>query len=188
MSLSLEKIKAMKKIKEEFMDIKKNTIENIGVTVGLPNEDNIFEWKITLKGPRDSSYAGGLFFLRIIFPENYPTKAPEVCFITPIYHLNVNPYNNIGIKLGNVSLNFLNNWKLGYTMKDIFIYIFILLYKPNPDNAYGLERANEFRFNKQLYEDKIKYFTKKYANPGFNDIDKKYDNWDFSYDKLLKKI
>ena len=67
-------------------------------------------------------------------------------------------------------------------MKDIFIYIFILLYKPNPDNAYGLERANEFRFNKQLYEDKIKYFTKKYANPVFSDICKKYDNWDFSYD------
>ena len=136
---------------------------------------------ITLAVPRDSSYKSGIFVLVVEFPDNYPESAPDIYFTTPIYHLNVNPYNNIGVKLGNVSLNFLNNWKLGYTMKDIFIYIFILLYKPNPDNAYGLERANEFRFNKQLYEDKIKYFTKKYANPGFCNIDEKYDNWDFSY-------
>ena len=136
---------------------------------------------ITLAVPRDSSYKGGLFDLRVEFPDNYPESAPEIYFTTPIYHLNINPYNNIGVKLGHVSLDFLNNWKLGYTMKDIFIYIFILLYKPNPDNAYGLERANEFRFNKQLYEDKIKYFTKKYANPIFCNIDEKYDNWDFSY-------
>ena len=76
----------------------------------------------------------------------------------------------------------MNNWKPEYTIREVFIYIFGLLYKPNPDNAYGLERANEFRFNKELYEEKIKYFTKKYANPGFANIDKKYNEWDFSYD------
>ena len=137
---------------------------------------------ITLAVPRDTSYKCGIFSYIVEFPDDYPETPPEIYFTTPIYHLIINPYNNISVKLGNVSLNFLNNWKLGYTMKDIFIYIFILLYKPNPDNAYGLERANEFRFNKQLYEDKIKYFTKKYANPVFSDICKKYDNWDFSYD------
>ena len=43
--LNMNKIKAMKKIKEEFKDINSNPISNIGVTIGLPNEDNIFEWQ-----------------------------------------------------------------------------------------------------------------------------------------------
>ena len=70
---------------------------------------------ITLAVPRDSSYKSGIFVLVVEFPDNYPESAPDIYFTTPIYYLNVNPYNIIGIKLGNVSLNFLNNWKLGYT-------------------------------------------------------------------------
>ena len=179
--LPFQKIEAMKRIKKEYFEINENPNPNIGFVVGLPEEDNIFKWRVNLVGPQDSSYKCGVFILFVEFPDNYPESAPEIYFTTPIYHLNINPYNNIGVKLGHVSLDFLNNWKPEYTIRETFIYIFGLLYKPNPDNAYGLERANEFRFNKQLYEDKIKYFTKKYANPGFCNIDEKYDNWDFSY-------
>ena len=180
--LPFQKIEAMKRIKKEYFEINENPNPNIGFVVGLPEEDNIFKWRVNLVGPQDSSYKGGLFELIVEFPDNYPESAPEIYFTTPIYHLNINPYNNIGVKLGHVSLDFLNNWKPEYTIRETFIYIFGLLYKPNPDNAYGLERANEFRFNKQLYEDKIKYFTRKYANPGACNICKKYDNWDFTYD------
>ena len=179
--LAFQKLEAMKRIKTEFTEMDRHPNPNIGFTIGLPDQDNIFKWRVTLTGPKDSSYKCGVFLLGVKFPDNYPESAPDIYFITPIYHLNVNPYNNIGVKLGHVSLKFLNNWKPEYTMSEVLSYIFGLLYKPNPDNAYELERANEFRFNKQLYEDKIKYFTKKYANPGFCDILKKYDSWDFSY-------
>ena len=49
----------------------------------------------------------------------------------------------------------------------------------NPDSPYGVERADEFKNNKKLHEEKIKYFTKKYAYP----LNQKYFNgdWDFSY-------
>ena len=178
--LPFQKIEEMKRIKKEFTEIHRNPTSSIGITVGLPEEDNIFKWIVTFVGPRDTSYKCGIFSYIVEFPDNYPETPPEIYFTTPIYHLNINPYNNIGVKLGHVSLDFLNNWKPEYTIRETFIYIFGLLYKPNPDNAYGLERANEFRFNKQLYEDKIKYFTKKYANPRLCDTRKKYDNWDFS--------
>ena len=181
--LTIQKIEAMKRIKEELTENNKYPNANTGCIVGLLDEDNIFKWRVTLAGPKDSSYIGGVFILIAEFPNNYPESAPNIYFTTPIYHLNVNPYNNIGIKLGHVSLNFLNNWKPEYTMRETFIYIYGLLYRPNPDNAYGLERANEFRFNKQLYEEKIKYFTKKYANPRFCNIGKIYNDCEFSYDK-----
>ena len=48
--LTQEKIIAMKRLKEEYKQLNNNPIANIGVTVGLVNEDNIFEWQCTLKG------------------------------------------------------------------------------------------------------------------------------------------
>ena len=50
----------------------------------------------------------------------------------------------------------------------------------NIDCAFSSDMAEEFRNNKSLYEEKIKYFTRKYANPMINNY-KKYDNWDFIY-------
>ena len=179
--LSQKKLEAMKRIKNEFRNSPPNP--NIGFVVGLIDQENYFKWVVTMLGPKDSPYRGVVFILEVDFPDNYPESAPEIYFITPIYHLNVNPYNNSnwGIKLGHVSLNVLNDWKPEYTIKEIFIYIYALLYNPNPNFAFGFERVNEFKFNRKLYEEKAKYFTDKYANPRYCNIGKRYDKWDFSY-------
>ena len=180
--ITIQKSEAMKRIWKEFREIRRFPDANIGLSIGLPDQDNIFRWSASLTGPRDSSYKGGIFDLRVEFPDNYPESAPEIYFITPIFHLNVNPYNNKdwGIKLGHVSLTILDNWKPEYTIREIFTYIFALLYNPNPNFAYGFERVNEFKFNRKLYEEKVKYFTKKYAN--VFTFCKKHDKWDFSYE------
>ena len=185
MILTPEKIKAMKRIKEEFSDINNNPISNIGVTVGLPDEDNIFEWQCSLMGPKDSSYNGGIFFLKIKFPDDYPEKAPEVCFLTPIYHVNVNPRapktSGAGVEsLGHVCISTLNWWKSEYKMREVLTNIFALFYMANPESPYGMDRANELRFERPLHEEKIKYFTKKYAMKQGSNVDY-YDYWDFSY-------
>ena len=181
----MKKINAMKRLREEYASLNSNPNPNIGVTVGLPNEDNIFEWRITLIGPKDTSYKGGIFILKITFTEDYPDKAPEVVFITPIYHVNVNPTksNMIGAEpLGHVCISTLNWWKPQYKMLEVLTNIFGLFYMANPESPYGLDRAQELRFNKPLHEEKIKYFTKKYASPGRCNIEKQYlDSWDFSY-------
>ena len=180
--LNMEKTKARKRIKEEFKDVNINI--NF-VTFGLVNEDNLFEWQSILKGPYDTSYAGGLFIIRIKFPEDYPERPPEVCFKTPIYHININPKkpkSNVpgGDNLGHVCISTLNCWKPEYTMREVMTDIFALFYMGNPDNSYGMDRADEYRNNKNVYEEKIKYFTKKYADPSV--LRKEYDSdWDFSF-------
>lgn len=54
------------------------TLEPIpGVTTDIIN-DNLSTWRATIEGPAGSPYAGGKFNLQIVFPENYPFKAPAV--------------------------------------------------------------------------------------------------------------
>ena len=48
--LYMERMEAMKRIKEEFYELDKNPLANIGGTIGIPDLDNIFEWRCTLSG------------------------------------------------------------------------------------------------------------------------------------------
>ena len=171
-------------IRKEYQDLLKNPISNCGITVGLFNENDIRNWKVSIPGAKDTPYKRGLFLLSISFPPEYPQKAPEVCFITPIYHLNVNPKAPTfegDESLGHVCFSTLNWWKPDYSIRTVLTNIFALFYMGDPDSPYGLDRADEFRNNRSLFEEKIKKFTRKYACPmkGFKLYPKDQD-WDFS--------
>ena len=171
---------------KEFREISNNPIPNCGVTVGLIDDNNIYDWRVTLIGPKDTSYKGGLFQLNVHFTPDYPNKPPEVFFVTPIYHVNVNPIASNeegGESLGHVCISTLNWWKPEYKMREVLTNIYSLFYMHNPNSAYGLGRAKEFIDEREVYEEKCKYFTKKYAKPSnYNkkDTDRSH-NWDFSF-------
>ena len=188
---SEKKSRAIKILKKEFQDLNKAPIINIMLTVGLINKENIFEWKFSITGAKDSSYAHGFFIGKIIFPEDYPEKRPIIAFITPIYHPNVKHLkdNNHSLPLGNVSVNFINDWNPGTKIREILIKLYTIFYMANPECCFNKNIGKEYKENRELYELKIKYFTKKYACPTENSIE--YDkDWDFTIDekdpKLLK--
>ena len=184
MSLNLIKLEAMKKINNEFKILNHRPIVDFGLTVGLIEEEDIFKWRVTMPGPKDTSYKGGIFLLIIKFPEDYPQHPPEVCFKTPIYHINVNPNKSDmpGAKpLGHVYIPILNQWKPEYTVMEVFANIFGLFYMAIPGSPYGFDRDNEFRYQRDLYKEKIKRYTKKYADPRNFNINKEcHGSWDFS--------
>ena len=168
---------------EEYKEINNNPNGNCGMTIGLVNENSYYDWKITLFGPKDpkNPYYGGLFLLRAHFPPDYPNHPPEVYFMTPIYHVNVKPTAEGNESLGHVCISTLNWWNSEYKMKEVLLNIYSLFYMHNQDSAYGTERAKEYNENIDVYIEKAKYFTKKYASPFKQNTD--YDrnqDWDFN--------
>ena len=71
---------SLERLKEEFNDIQRDPLSNMGYSIGLFKEDNYYEWDIKLLGAKDSLYAGGLFHIKILFPKEYPDKAPNIIF------------------------------------------------------------------------------------------------------------
>ena len=182
--LTQAKLNAMKIIREEFKQLSRNPRQSLGITVGLFNDDNIFEWKCTILGPNDTCYKNGLFFLKIKFPDDYPNSKPEVIFLTPIYHLNVKYFVENSQPLGHICVNTLNDWKPGDSVIKVLPELFTLLYKNNPDSPYddtNNSRKKEFINNRDKFEEKAKYFTKKYANTHIKDIKEYPNGWDFTY-------
>ena len=180
--LSNERINALRMIKGELEDINRNPIVNLGISAGLADIDNIFNWRVTMIGPTDTPYRGGLFFVNLKFPHNYPNSPPQVKFITPIYHVNVKSRRNIinnEDDIGIPDLTILQNWRPEYKVKDILVSLYSLFYMNKDHSNYSMEMSDELRVNKPLYERKIRYFTNKYANPmrGYNES----QNWDFTY-------
>ena len=65
---------------------------------------------------------------------------------------------------------------------NIITNIYALFYMVNPDNPYGIDKRYEYINNWNLYKEKVKYFSRKYANPN-NNINREYNGvLDFSYE------
>ena len=175
---------SVQRIMQEYKELTGHQYSGRAQPVQLVNEDDPTKWRVHFYGPKDTSYKKGLFYISIEFPEDYPNKAPNAYFLTPIYHINVNPFkpeNPHDAPLGYTNIFTLNQWKPEYTVRDILTNIFGLFYMSNPDSCYGAERKEEFLNNRVLHEEKIKYFTQKYANPITQHIYHRNHDWNFDY-------
>ena len=176
-------------LQKEFEYIQNNPNTSIGCTVGLFNNNDYFNWKISLVGAKDSVYAGGLFFLKISFPNDYPSSAPKINFITPIYHLNVCPLEgtNSNETLGYIRENTINFYNPPSTPIEIITKLYAIFYVHNPSTSFLIDRVTEYKNNTQLFETKARYFTQKYANATNlnNGINSSEKDWDFSINKYF---
>jgi len=156
--ISLQKMKAMEQLQKELRELQTDPLATLGVTVGEVKKGDVFHWQITMLGPQDTPYAGGLFFLTADFPDDYPNSKPEVRFTNKIYHLNVSEKN------GHVCISTLNKWQKGTTMSEVLSLIFALFYKENPNDAYKKEMADLFRNNRAKFDENVREWTRKYAS------------------------
>ena len=108
-------------------------------------------------GPDDSPYSGGVFFLNIRFPPDYPFKPPKVSFTTKIYHPNINSN-------GSICLDILKDqWSPALTISKVLLSISSLLTDPNPDDPLTPEIANVYKTNREQYNNTAKDWTSRFA-------------------------
>ena len=163
-------------IKKEFEDLQMNPLLSIGTNLGLLEPNNYYKWRSSLMGAADSPYKYGVFILKLIFPEDYPNTRPEVYFLTPIYHLNVNSIN-ISEPLGSISSCFFDWWTPTSTVKELLSKLFLIFYLEKIDFSFDNAKTNEYLYNKSLYELKARYFSKKIFKL---EEDQYEDVWNFS--------
>ncbi|PLN82205.1 putative glutaryl-CoA dehydrogenase [Aspergillus taichungensis] len=122
-----------------------------------PSGDDLFHWQATIMGPGDSPYSGGVFFLSIHFPTDYPFKPPKVNFTTRIYHPNINSN-------GSICLDILRDqWSPALTISKVLLSICSMLTDPNPDDPLVPEIAHVYKTDRPRYEATAREWTRKYA-------------------------
>eukprot|EP01010_Urceolus_cornutus_P001606 NODE_2162_length_623_cov_614.517422_g1702_i0.p1 GENE.NODE_2162_length_623_cov_614.517422_g1702_i0~~NODE_2162_length_623_cov_614.517422_g1702_i0.p1 ORF type:complete len:153 (+),score=18.29 NODE_2162_length_623_cov_614.517422_g1702_i0:90-548(+) len=147
---------ALKRINKEAKDLAKDPPANTSAGPANPAAD-MFKWTATIIGPEGSPYAGGVFFLNIQFPTDYPFKPPKVQFTTRIYHPNIN--SNGGICLDILK----DQWSPALTISKVLLSICSLLTDPNPDDPLVPEIAQTYKKDRKKFNDMAAQWTKKYA-------------------------
>ncbi|KAL7675774.1 hypothetical protein ACOME3_002038 [Neoechinorhynchus agilis] len=145
---------ALKRLHKELADLTKDPPTNCSAG---PLKDDYFHWQATIMGPPESPYSGGVFFLDIRFPPDYPFKPPKANFTTRIYHPNIN-------SSGNICLDILRSqWSPALTISKVLLSICSLLCDPNPDDPLVPEIAQIYKADRDRYNNNAKEWTRKYA-------------------------
>jgi ubiquitin-conjugating enzyme E2 D/E len=144
------------------------------VTIYLPQIDR--RMASLLQG--DSPYAGGVFFLSITFPTDYPFKPPKVSFTTKIYHPNINANGSICLDIlrdqwspaltiskGKVELVFLKRRSCRFcsciSLPAVLLSICSMLTDPNADDPLVPDIAHLYKTDRTRYEATAREWTRK---------------------------
>jgi ubiquitin-conjugating enzyme E2 D/E len=144
-----------RRILKELEEMQKTPPENC--SAGLVMDGDIFNWQATIMGPEGSPYHGGLFYLKIHLSPDYPFKAPQINFITKIYHCNVNTN-------GSICLDILKDkWSPVLTISKALLSICSLMDDPNPNDPLVYDIADLLIKDKTKHDANAREMTMMYA-------------------------
>ncbi|KAJ9607164.1 hypothetical protein H2200_008236 [Cladophialophora chaetospira] len=174
-----------RRLLQEVRDIANHPHPSYDVYV---SESNMGFWKIVLQGPNGSAYASGTFvlylgeFLSFIWfymlakhlvvslstlaqaddeldmGEDYPRKAPDGRFVTPMFHPNVNRHGRICHSI------FDRNWTVDTTNKQVLDTIFGLLLVPEFTDPINTVVTLNYYWDEVAFKDEVVKHIQKHAN------------------------
>jgi len=145
---------ALRRINMELRSLESDPIE--GISAG-PISNDILKWRASIIGPENSPYQGGIFNLKITFPQDYPFRPPICIFETKIYHCNIRDD-------GGICLDILkDNWSPALTITKVLLSLSSLLNDPNPNDPLKPDIAQLYIQNRKQHDINAKQWTLKYA-------------------------
>lgn len=123
----------------------------------FPSCCNVGFWQATMSGPDGTAYAGGVWKIYVQFPADYPVVPPQLRFITPIKHCNINQH-------GRVCHSILGrNWTRDTSMQVVLQNVYGLLLEPDVEDPLDSTLALAFYDDNGLYETSIVEYVEKHA-------------------------
>lgn len=157
-------------IKAEYKRCRKS--ESLALlSIGVSKIDgNDYKWKASFVGPKKTGYEGGLFKLLITIPEDYPLSPPEIRFKNPVFHPNVQIYNeNENRSDGyHICCDYINQWGCDRSIEGSLMAIYQIMIRPTPDFGYDNEATKLLKSlnndsKHETYKKKCNEWVRKYS-------------------------
>ena len=149
-------------LKKQFKDI--NQASDLGLSVGLVDENNFYKWSVVIFGPTETIYEGGFFRAILTFPEDYPNSPPQMKFTTKMWHPNIYQDGRVCISIlhppGTDKFNEQEKaeerWRPSLGAEEILLSVISMLNDPNPDSPANIDAAVQFRNHREEYNSKVR--------------------------------
>ncbi|KAM7050218.1 ubiquitin-conjugating enzyme E2 T isoform 1-T2 [Molossus nigricans] len=112
-------------------------------------------------GGANTPYEKGVFTLEVIIPERYPFEPPQIRFLTPIYHPNIDSAGRICLDI--LKLPPKGAWRPSLSIATALASIQLLMSEPNPDDPLMADISAEFKYNKPVFLKNARQWTEKHA-------------------------
>ncbi|CAM9269391.1 unnamed protein product [Ectocarpus fasciculatus] len=135
-----------------------------GVSVGLGDDENIFNWELMLIGPTDTLYEGGFFKAKLEFPADFPNSPPVMTFTSPMWHPNVYPDGKVCISIlhppGEDKFNEQETadvrWRPILGVETIILSVISMLSDPNDNSPANIDAAVMWRDDKTQFKRRVR--------------------------------
>lgn len=149
-------------LRRQFQELARNPPD--GVSVGVADDGNIFNWNLMIIGPDDTLYEGGFFNAKLEFPADFPNAPPVMTFTTPIWHPNVYEDGKVCISIlhppgedrFNEHESATERWRPILGVESIIVSVISMLSDPNDESPANIDAAVMWRNDKPAFKKKVK--------------------------------
>ena len=151
--------------KRILKEIKEVTTQDNTPWINLsPLRSDIYHLLAGIEGPPDTPYEGGVFWIDVRYPRDYPYFPPKLQFLTRIYHPNID-------SRGNICLDLLEDrWSPQMRISQVLVCIGSLLDDPGLVDPLVPEIAEIYCKDYDLYSQNARKYTARYAMAQPTDI------------------